>query len=118
MTTLQIVLAAICAVVALWLVVLIVLDRLPGDWLLGALALIEVGLVVQLVIGLVQVFGDHGDLNVAAYVGYLVGSLLVLPIGFVWSAGERTRSGTAVLLVAVLAVAFLFVRLHQLWSYR
>jgi hypothetical protein len=118
MTTLQIVLAAICAVVALWLVVLIVLDRLPGDWLLGALALIEVGLVVQLVIGLVQVFGDHGDLNVAAYVGYLVGSLLVLPVGFVWSAGERTRSGTAVLLVAVLAVAFLFVRLHQLWSYR
>lgn len=118
MTTLQIVLAAICAVVALWLVVLIVLDRLPGDWLLGALALIEVGLVAQLVIGLVQVFGDHGDLNVAAYVGYLVGSVLVLPIGFVWSAGERTRSGTAVLLVAVLAVAFLFLRLHQLWSYR
>lgn len=118
MTTLQIVLAAICAVVALWLVVLIVLDRLPGDWLLGALTLIEVGLVAQLVIGLVQVFGDHGDLNVAAYVGYLVGSVLVLPIGFVWSAGERTRSGTAVLLVAVLAVAFLFLRLHQLWSYR
>ena len=118
MTTLQIVLAAICGVVALWLVVLIVLDRLPGDWLLGALILIEVGLVAQLVIGLVQVFGDHGDLNVAAYIGYLVGTLLVLPIGFVWSAGERTRSGTAVLLVAVLTVAFLFVRLHQLWSYR
>ena len=95
MTTLQIVLAAICALVAVWLVVLIVLDRLPGDGILGALVLIEVGLVVQLVLGLVQVFGDHGDLNVAAYVGYLVGSLLVLPIGFVWSAGERTRSGTA-----------------------
>jgi hypothetical protein len=117
-TTLQIVLAALCALVAVWLVVLIVLDRLPGDGILGALVLIEVGLVVQLVLGLVQVFGDHGDLNVAAYVGYLVGSLLVLPIGFVWSAGERTRSGTAVLLVAVVTVAFLFVRLHQLWSYR
>jgi hypothetical protein len=118
MTTLQIVLAAICAVVAVWLVVLIVLDRLPDDWVLGALVLIEVGLVVQLVIGLTQVFGDHGDLNVAAYVGYLVGALLVLPIGFVWSAGEQTRSGTAVLLVAVLAVAFLFLRVHQLWTYR
>jgi hypothetical protein len=117
-TTLQIVLAALCALVAVWLVVLIVLDRLPGDGILGALVLIEVGLVVQLVLGLVQVFGDHGNLNVAAYVGYLVGSLLVLPIGFVWSAGERTRSGTAVLLVAVVTVAFLFVRLHQLWSYR
>ncbi len=73
---------------------------------------------MQLVLGLVQVVGDHGDLNVAAYVGYLVGSLLVLPIAFVWSVGERTRSGTGVLLVGVLAVAFLFVRLDQLWSYR
>jgi len=118
MTVLQIVLGAICVVTALWLVVLIVLDRLPGDLLYGVLAVIEIGLVIQLVIGLVNVFGDHGDLNVAAYVGYLVGSLLVLPIAFVWSAGERTRSGTGVLLVAVVAVAFLFVRLQQLWSYR
>jgi len=118
MTILQIVLGAICVVVAVWLVVLIVLDRLPGDLLYGVLALIEIGLVGQLVIGLTRVFGDHGDLNVAAYVGYLVGSLLVLPIAFVWSAGERTRSGTAVLLVGVIAVAFLFLRLQQLWSYR
>jgi hypothetical protein len=44
--------------------------------------------------------------------------LLVLPIGFVWSAGERTRSGTGVLLVAVIAVGVLFLRLHQLWEYR
>ena len=74
MTVLQIVLAAICVVVAGWLVVLIVLDRLPGDLLYGVLAVVEIGLVAQLVIGLVRVFGDHGDLNVAAYVDYLVGS--------------------------------------------
>jgi Kef-type K+ transport system membrane component KefB len=118
MATLQIVLGVVCLVTAVWLVVLIVLDRLPGDVLYGVLALVETGLVVQLVLGLVQVAGDDGDLNVAAYVGYLVGSLLVLPIAFVWSVGERTRSGTGVLLVGVLAVAFLFVRLNQLWSYR
>ncbi len=118
MTVLQIVLGVICLVLAVWLVVLIVLDRLPGDLLYGALAVVEIGLVVQLVIGLVRVFGDHGDLNVAAYVGYLVGSLLVLPVAFLWAAGERTRSGTAVLLVGVLAVGFLFLRLQQLWTYR
>jgi Kef-type K+ transport system membrane component KefB len=116
MATLQIVLGVVCLVTAVWLVVLILLDRLPGDVLYGVLALVETGLVVQLVLGLVQVAGDDGDLNVAAYVGYLVGSLLVLPIAFVWSVGERTRSGTGVLLVGVLAVAFLFVRLNQLWS--
>lgn len=118
MTVLQITLGAICAVTAIWLIVLIVLDRLPGDSLYGALAVIEVGLIGQLVIGLVRVFGDHGQLNVAAYLGYLIGSLLILPIGFAWSIGERTRSGTAVLLVAVVAVAFLFLRLQELWSYR
>lgn len=118
MTALQIVLGAGAAVVAVWLVVLIVRDRLPDNRLYGALAIIEVGLIVELVIGLVRVFGDHGGLNVAVYVGYLVGSLLVLPIAFLWSAGERTRSGTGVLLVGVIAVGVLFLRLHQLWEYR
>jgi hypothetical protein len=118
MTALQIVLGAAAAVVAIWLVVLIVRDRLPDNRLFAALAIIEVGLLAQLLIGLVRVLGDHGGLNVAAYVGYLVGSLLVLPMGFLWSAGERSRSGTGVLLVAVIAVGVLFLRLHQLWEYR
>jgi hypothetical protein len=118
MTTLQIVLGAVAGVVAIWMVVLIVLDRLPGDAVLYALLTLEAGLVVQLVIGLARVFGDHGGVNVAAYVGYLVGALLVLPIGFLWSAGERTRSGTGVLLVAVVTLPVLFLRLHDLWAVR
>jgi Kef-type K+ transport system membrane component KefB len=117
-TVLQIVLAAIAAVVAVWLVVLVVRDTEPDDYLYAALALLEVGMLVQLVVGLVQVSGDHGEVNVAAYVGYLVGSAVLLPVAFVWSAGERTRAGTGVLLVAVLVVPVLFVRLHQLWGAR
>jgi hypothetical protein len=115
-TGLQIVLSVVCLVALIWLVVLIVLDRLPNDYLYAALALLEVGLVAQLVIGLVMVSGDHGGVNVAAYVGYLVGALLILPVGFVWSLGERTRAGTGVLLVAVLVVPVLFLRLHDLWG--
>ena len=118
MTGLQIVLSVVCLVAVLWLVVLIVLDRLPNDYLYAVLALLEVGLVAQLVIGLVMVSGDHGGVNVAAYVGYLVGALLILPVGFVWSLGERTRAGTGVLLVAVLVVPVLFLRLHDLWQAR
>ena len=118
MTGLQIVLSALAAVIAVWLVVLIVRDRLPDDYLFGALAVLETGLLVQLVVGVVQLFGDTGDVNVAAYVGYLVGLVLVLPIAFLWSMGERTRSGTAVLLVGVVVVPVLFLRLDQLWSAR
>ena len=116
MTALQIVLSAVCLVVAVWLVVLIVRDRRPDDYLYAALGLLEVGLVAQLVIGLIMVSGDHGGVNVAAYVGYLVGALVILPVAFVWSMGERTRSGTGVLLVAVVVVPVLFLRLHQLWG--
>jgi hypothetical protein len=108
----------VALVVALWLVVLIIRDAEPKDYLYGALALIEVGLLVQLVLGLVQVAGDHGSVNVAAYVGYLVGAVLILPVAFVWSIGERTRAGTGVLLVGVVVVPVLFLRLQQLWGAR
>lgn len=116
MSTLHLVLSIGCALVAVYVVVLIVRDRLVDDPLLYALGVLEAGLVLQLVLGVVQVFGDHGDLNVAAYLGYLVGALLVLPIGFLWSAAERTRSGTAVLLVALVVLPVLFLRLNDLWE--
>jgi hypothetical protein len=118
MTLVQLVLAAAALVVAIWLAVLIALDRLPGDRAFVALVALELGVAMQLVIGLVRIFGDHPGVNVAAYLGYLVGALLVLPAGFLWSAGERTRSGTAVLVVAVLLLPFLSLRLHDLWSVR
>jgi len=114
-TALQIVLSVVALAVAVWLVALVVRDQEPNDYLYGALALLEAGLVVQLVVGLVMVAGNHGGVNVPAYVGYLVGSLLLLPAAFVWSVGERTRSGTGVLLVAVVVVPVLFLRLPQLW---
>src|SRR3569623_1283147 len=116
MTGLQIVLTALTVVLAVWLVVLIALGRDPGDPLYVVLALLELGIIAQLVVGLVRLGGEHAGVNVAAYVGYLVGSILILPVGFAWSIGERSRSGTGVLLVAVAVIPVLFLRLHQLWS--
>jgi hypothetical protein len=117
-TGLQIALTAVAAVIAVWLVVLIARDRLPDDYLYAVLGVLELGLLVELALGLVRVFGDTGGVNVAAYVGYLVGSVLILPAAFLWSMGERNRGGTGVLLVAVLVVPVLFLRLHQLWAAR
>jgi hypothetical protein len=116
MDGLQIVLTALAAVLAVWLVVLIARGLQPGDWLYAGLGLLEVGLVAQLVVGLVRLGGEHAGVNVAAYVGYLVGSLVIVPAGFLWSVGERSRAGTGVLLVAVVVIPVLFLRLHQLWS--
>ncbi|GGF57558.1 hypothetical protein GCM10011519_34380 [Marmoricola endophyticus] len=110
--------SAASLLVAVWLVVRILRDRPVHDALLYALGVLEAGLVLQLVWGVVQVVGAHGDLNVAAYLGYLVGALVILPIGFLWAAAEQNRSGTAVLLVATIAVPVLELRLHDLWVTR
>lgn len=118
MNELQLALGAFAGVVAVGLVVLIVRDRLPGNTTFATLVALELGLLAQLVVGLVRVFGDHQQLSVPTYVGYLVGALLILPIGFLWSASERTRSGTAVLLVAVIALPVLFLRVHDIWAAR
>jgi len=116
MSGLQIVLSVLAALVALVLVWHIVRDEQPGNVGFFGLVALEAGLVVQLVWGLVRVADDHRGVSVFPYLGYLIGALLILPIGFVWSASEKSRSGTAVLLVAVLVLPVLFLRLHDLWS--
>lgn len=116
MIPLQLALSALCLISALWLVVLMVRDHTPDSLALNALAAIEVGLIAHAVLGIVRVSGDGTGVSAWEYVGYLVGVLLFIPMGVVWSAGERSRGGTAVLLVAVLLVPFMFVRLADIWA--
>ena len=116
MITLQIALSVLCLLIAVWLVVLIVRDRTPDNLTLNALGVVEVGLIANLVLGIIRVTGETGETSVAEYLGYLVGVLLLIPAGLIWSAGERSRGGTAVLVVAVLLVPFMFVRLADIWA--
>jgi len=85
---------------------------------LNTLAVLEFGLVAHLVVGIVRVTDAPAGVSVLTYVAYLVGALVFVPVGIVWSAGERSRGGTAVLLVAVLLVPFMFVRLADIWAGR
>jgi hypothetical protein len=116
MTTFQIVLSVLCALVALVLLVHLVRDEPTGNVGFFGLVAIEAGLLVQLVWGIVRLAGDHEGVSVGAYLGYLVGALFILPAAFLWSASEKSRSGTAVLVIAVLVVPVLLLRLHDLWS--
>lgn len=116
MRLLQITLAAVCLLSALWLVVLLVRDRTPDRRLLNVMLALEVLLVVHLVWGIVRVTNAPGGVAVWEYVGYLVGLILIIPAGVIWSSGEQSRGGTAVLLVAVLVVPFMFLRLADIWA--
>jgi hypothetical protein len=113
---LQLVVAAACLLSALWLVVLLVRDRTPSRLLLNVMLGLEGLLVVHLVLGIVEVTDAPSGVSVWEYVGYLFGTTLIIPVGVVWSSGERSRGGTAVLLVAVLLVPFMFVRLADIWA--
>ena len=113
---LQVVVIVLAAVVALLAVVAALRDEQPGWSLVGTLAAVELALLVQLVIGLVQVTGTDRDLSTATFLAYLIGVVLVPPIAFVWAAAEQTRWGTAVLAVGGVTVIVLVLRLEQIWA--
>ena len=112
--TILLVAALVCAV---WSLVLLMLSRPVGKrWLLGALLLIEVGLLGQAVVGVVELATAHRHVSAVTFVGYLVGSLLILPLAGWWSLTERSRWGVGVLLVGCLVIPVMIVRMNQVWS--
>lgn len=83
--------------------------------LLGG-AVIEVGIVVQMVVAGVLVAGGHEVSEGFTFWGYLVVALLVLPAAAVVAVVERTRWSSAALIVACVTLAVMQLRVHQLWS--
>lgn len=113
---LQTVLIVLSLLLALVAVVYVVLDRATDRFMLAGWVLLELGLLVQLVIGIAQLAGTDRDVSGVTFVGYLLGALLVPPAAAWWALGEKSRAGTAVLIVAGLVVPFLILRLDQIWS--
>ena len=98
--------------------VLLARDEPAQDRTFVLLGVVELVVLVQLVYGVVALSTAPSDRDVSGvlFVSYLVGNLLALPIGVFWSLAERTRSGTAVLLVAILTVVALQLRLETIWG--
>lgn len=107
---------ALCGTTVALLVVHLVQDRAAADSMFVLLALTELVLLGQLVGGCVALGNTERDVDGTLFVSYLVGIALALPIGAFWSLAERSRAGTAVVLLAVLTVAALEVRLDAIWA--
>ncbi|GAA3861669.1 hypothetical protein GCM10022243_29860 [Saccharothrix violaceirubra] len=116
------VLTVLALLAAAWAVALAVLDHpitlatRPSQGLALAVVALELGLVGQLVAGVVAVIGTDRELETGTFVGYLVGAAVVLPLGAFWSLAERSRWGAGVLAVACLSVPVMVLRLSQLWT--
>jgi hypothetical protein len=120
------VLAAVLTYVALgagvWAAVLAVVGKpvqlreWHGLWLYGVIVVLEVGLLAQLVVGIVELATDDRQVETATFLGYLITLLLVPPLAAVWALMERTRWGPAVLVVGCLTVPVLIIRTRQVWE--
>lgn len=76
----------------------------------------EAVVLLQAIIGFVLMFTSDREIHRLTFGAYLIGLLLLLPIGTWWSLGDRSRGGTAVLLVAVVTLAAMVLRLSQIWA--
>lgn len=102
--------------VALLAVVMAILNKPMGGLHLLGLALLELGLLAQLVVAIVLLAqGGRPEDGMLTFVLYLIGSLLVLPIGVVWGLMDRSRWTSVVIAVACLVVPVLVVRMNQVW---
>ena len=108
--------AALCLALAAWATWFVVADRAVVLRQLWGAAVVEGVLLVQaVVLGVVQATGDQQVDGVLLW-GYVVTQLIVLPIAAAWAFAERTRWSSVVLLVATATVAFLELRLLQIWA--
>ncbi len=93
------------------------IGRLPSLVSIGALAITELGLLVQLVVSIVLVAnGAQAKQDTFEFFGYLVVALLVPPAVALWALVERTKWSTVILGAGAITVAVMLVRMHQIWT--
>ncbi|MET0989399.1 MAG: hypothetical protein ABWY54_02005 [Glaciihabitans sp.] len=89
----------------------------PADLTMGAVALVELLLVVQLVVAIAApAFGNLATGSVLEFYVYLVSALLIPPAAVLWALVERSKWSTVILGVACLSIAVMVYRMEQIWS--
>jgi hypothetical protein len=107
----------VACVAGLLCVVLGVAGRRPNDYTLGALVVVELLLIAQLVVAIIAPgLGNHPTGNIIEFYVYLISALIIPPAAIFWGLIERTRWSTVVLGVAAFAIAVMVVRMEQIWA--
>jgi hypothetical protein len=115
-TWVQVVVAVVAGLVC---VIFGLAGKSPADLTMGALALVEALLVIQLVIAVIApATGNTATGSVLEFYVYLVSAILLPPAAGFWALIERSRWSTVILGVAALSVAVMVYRMQQIWSYQ
>lgn len=108
---------AVAVVAGLVCVIAGLAGRRPSDLTVGALALIEVLLIVQIVIAIVAPFvGNTPTGSVLEFWVYLISAAILPVAGVAWALLERSRWSTVIMGIAALAVAIMVWRMYTIWT--
>jgi hypothetical protein len=112
-TAVQVAVACIAGVLC---IVLGLAGRVPSDLTMGAVALVELLLVAQLVVTIVApVVGNEPTGSLAEFYIYLISAIILPLAGGFWALIERTRWSTVILGAVCLAIAVMVYRMGQIW---
>lgn len=108
---------AVAVAAGLFAVIAGLTGRRPSDYTVGAVALVELLLIIQVIAAIIAPFAGNpptGDL--LEFWVYLISAVL-LPIGGVtWALLERSRWSTVILGLLALAVAIMLWRMEVIWT--
>lgn len=91
--------------------------RKPSDLTMGATALVEVLLIVQLVVAVIApLVGNAPSGSVLEFWVYLISAILLPVAAGFWALVERSKWSTVILGVACLSVAVMVYRMLQIWT--
>jgi hypothetical protein len=109
---------ALAIACALWAFALAIGNKAPREHMVIVAGVVEAAVLIAVVVSIVMLVGPGPDQSIetGAFVGYLVVTPLVLPVGLFWALAEKSRWGTVVLGIAALVVPVLMVRLDQVWN--
>ena len=107
---------AVAFAAGLLCVVLGLAGRRPADLTMGALLLVEVLLLGQVVVSIVApLAGNTPTGSALEFWVYLVTAAIIPPLAIVWGLVDRSRWSTVTLGVAALAVGVMLYRMYQIW---
>ncbi|GAA2957621.1 MULTISPECIES: hypothetical protein [Microbacterium] len=108
---------AVAVLGGLLCVILGLAGRRPSDYTVGALALVELLVVAQVVIAILAPFvGNLPTGSVLEFWVYLVSAALLPPAAVIWALLERSRWSTVIMGIAALSVAVMVWRMQVIWT--
>lgn len=113
-TLVQVITASVAGLVALGAGLA---GRRPGDVTVGALLLVELLLIAQVVVAVIApAAGNPPTGSALEFWVYLVSAVLLPPAAIAWALLERSRWSTVIMGVAALAVAVMAWRMQVIWT--